>query len=441
MPPHWSRSWPFWRLCQCLVRFNVGVTNDQSIYFPNDNINLTATHPVEYDRVPSYASEDSFMATLLQTDVTRTDFGSLPSNGPDDQTFEDIDFVKMPPADVFAFNELRSCADLYRMCREQQIEIRPHFQREFVWKNPAQTRFIDSLAKNLPIPSMCFSMDFHTGNWQVIDGQQRMSTIVKFFTGNWTLSPLPDVDDLLSGATLPDFSKGADEGNPDLRRIIRQIENTSLPITVLRCNTRDRNHMEYIFTIFHRLNTGGTKLNNQEIRNGIFSGRFNDLLNELDGEPRWLAINDSSARKLSRFRGQEIILRFFALHDGIQNYKNSLVKFLNDYMFENRYQCNAFLDKKRQLFLQTVETVWGKVLGEAYPGRLPVSVLEALLVGVATNLDSITAGSAEDARARFESLLQSDAFSDEALSSGLARKEKVEARISTAIRAFADPMS
>ena len=375
------------------------------------------------------------MATLLQSDVSNNGINSPALEDTDLETFDEVDFVKVPPDDVFAFNELRSCADLYRMCRDKQIETQPYYQREYVWSNPTQTRFIDSLAKSLPIPSMCFSMDFRTGNWQVIDGQQRMSTIIKFLNGNWRLSKLPDVDDVLSGVTIPDLGTDSSEGNPELFRLIQRIENTTLPITVLRCNTSDPSHMEYIFTIFHRLNTGGSKLNNQEIRNCIYSGPFNDLLNEMDNNPHWLDIHGRGPLRTKRFRGQEIILRFFALQDGMQTYKNSLVRFLNDYMFQNRYPSDDFLDAKRDLFLQTVEVVWHKVFGETYK-RWPIAILEALLVGVATNLESVAAGSADDAQKMFETLLRSDAFSETALSAGLARREKVEARISTAIRVF-----
>ena len=90
------------------------------------------------------------------------------------QTFEEIDGFSVPPADLIAYNELRSCADLYRMYRERQLEISPEFQREIVWSTPVQTRFIDSLVKQLPIPTMCFSLDYKTQKWQVIDGLQRM---------------------------------------------------------------------------------------------------------------------------------------------------------------------------------------------------------------------------------------------------------------------------
>ncbi|MDC4669194.1 DUF262 domain-containing protein, partial [Acinetobacter baumannii] len=58
-----------------------------------------------------------------------------------------------PPSDIIAFNELRSCADLFRMYKSNQLKIDPDFQRNLVWSISAKSRFIDSLAKQLPIPS------------------------------------------------------------------------------------------------------------------------------------------------------------------------------------------------------------------------------------------------------------------------------------------------
>ena len=67
-----------------------------------------------------------------------------------------------------------------------------------------------------------------------------------------------------------------------LHHFYSRVENLSVPVTVLRCDFDKKSHMEYLFTIFHRLNTGGMKLNNQEIRNCIYGGPFNELLRDLD---------------------------------------------------------------------------------------------------------------------------------------------------------------
>ena len=172
---------------------------------------------------------------------------------------------EIPPVDIVAFNELRSCADLFRLYSASQLKIMPHYQRDVVWPPSAQTRFIDSLVKQLPIPSMCISLDYKTEKRQVVDGLQRMSVIVKFLSDmNWRLSNIDDIDKRIANKTVEFISRQYPE-------IYRRIENTTLPVTVLRCDLSKRTHQEFIFTIFHRLNTGGLKLTNQEIRNCIYS--------------------------------------------------------------------------------------------------------------------------------------------------------------------------
>ena len=110
-------------------------------------------------------------------------------------TFEAADAEQpIPPPDIVAYNELRSCADLVRMHSSGKLELQPDFQRDVVWKQDDQSRFIDSLVKQLPIPSMCFSLDYKTQRWKVIDGLQRMSSIVKFLSKiEWRLSNLNDI--------------------------------------------------------------------------------------------------------------------------------------------------------------------------------------------------------------------------------------------------------
>lgn len=71
----------------------------------------------------------------------------------EEQTLYDDDNAEVPPEDIVAYNELRSCADLYRMHTQKILDIQPEFQRDIVWKGPDQTRFIDSLIKQLPIPA------------------------------------------------------------------------------------------------------------------------------------------------------------------------------------------------------------------------------------------------------------------------------------------------
>lgn len=355
----------------------------------------------------------------------------------EEQTFTEDDSFEVPPPDVIAYNELRSCADLYRLAREGLLEIHSDFQREIVWNKPAQTRFIDSLVKQLPIPSMCFSFDYKTERWQVIDGLQRMSTIVRFLSGDkWTLSAVPDIDPSIAGTHVPDFLPTTPGDNLELHKYYRRIENFTLPITVIRCDSSNPKHMEYVFTIFHRLNTGSTKLNNQEIRNCIYSGAFNDLLVELDQNEIWLKLNGRSSTDGDRYRGRELILRLFAFQDCYQHYKGRLAAFLNEYMQAWRQPDSEFLAAKKELFDRTVRIVGLSIFKGRPHGNVRLSVLEATLVGVACNLDWLQGQADNVIRQMYYDLLKADEFSDEILSEGLSGIPRVQGRMSTAKRIF-----
>lgn len=348
-------------------------------------------------------------------------------------TFEEDDSTEIPPADVFAYNELRSCADLFRMYKDGILEIRPAYQRDIIWPDPAQTRFIDSLIKQLPIPSMCFSLDFKSQKWQVIDGLQRMATIIRFLTSSgWTLSKLDDIDPKISGKPISLFA----DKKSDLNQYYTRIENLTLPITVLRCDYDKPSHANYIFTIFHRLNSGGMKLNNQEIRNCIYSGPLNDFFKELDSNPEWMKINRMDGPGDYRYTKQEIILRFFAFHDKYESYRGHLAKFLNDYMKEYRYPEESFISEKRTLFTRTVGIVYKSVFAGKIPAKLSTSILEATLVGVSFNLSFLETQNQDAIQSLYDKMTDHYEFSEQRLREGLAGKERVIARISTAKKIF-----
>lgn len=340
-----------------------------------------------------------------------------------------------PPSDIVAYNELRSCADLLRMHIDGNLEIEPDFQRDFVWKSTDQTRFIDSLVKQLPIPSMCFAYDFKQSKWIVIDGLQRISTIVRFLSGeDWRLSDLDDIDRVLAGksaATIRNAKAG------ELKQVYTRVQNQTIPINVLRCDLSKRSHNEYLFTIFHRLNSGGMKLNNQEIRNCIYSGSLNETLKALDQNADWRVINNMQPNANYRFAKQEAILRFFAFFERRKEYKGSVVKFLNDYMFKHRNADQKFLEEHTALFAKVVKFLAKKVLTERPAHRVPGTVLEAVMVGVASHIDEIEDMSVADAKARFAELRADDSVSDASLAEGLSKRDKVDKRLDAAIRIFA----
>lgn len=352
----------------------------------------------------------------------------------EERTLYEDDSAEIPPTDIVAYNELRSCADLHRMYQQGILEIQPDFQRDIVWKGPDQTRFIDSLIKQLPIPSMCFALDHKAQRWIVIDGLQRISTIVRFLEGgDWKLSKLDDIDPDLAGKSVAAIKTSTTK----LHHFYTRVENLSVPVTVLRCDFSKQSHMEYLFTIFHRLNTGGMKLNNQEIRNCIYGGSFNRLLKELDTNTGWRRLNKMRPGQNYRFTKQEIILRFFAFTERYKKYEGHLAKFLNSYMHDNQDMDESVVDAKRMLFETTVMYIIKKVFDSKTPPKLSLTVLEALLVGVGSNIKDIMDDTTEQARKKYENLICSNEFSEAALREGLSKKPRVLERMRAAINSFA----
>lgn len=343
-----------------------------------------------------------------------------------------LDYDESPPSDLVAFNELRSCADLFRMHSEGQLRLDPDFQREEVWPRSSQTRFVDSLVKQLPIPSLCFSYDFATSERQVVDGRQRIASIIKFLDSkSWKLSRLKDIDQTISNKTNSDIKA-------KYPTVYAQVQNTTIPVTVLRCDLQKVSHREYLFMIFHRLNAGGMKLNNQQIRNCIFSGTFNDFLKEAARNFYVVKVFDRGRNWTIRFSSEELILRILSFRESHTNYREPLSKHLNAFMSEHRNPEESVLSQISEQFLKAAEIVQTQFDG--YQGKqlshLNKATLEALFVGVLRNGELLDARSKTENRRCFARLLKDPLFSTHALKGGLAARDKVIARLDRAVEIF-----
>jgi len=339
-------------------------------------------------------------------------------------------YSETPPSDIVAFNELRSCADLVRMHTSMQLIIKPDFQRDVVWPNTAQSRFIDSLVKQLPIPSMCLSLDYKTEKRLMIDGLQRISSIIRFLTDDdWRLSSIDDIDSRISGRTVSHIREKHSE-------IYSRIENLTIPITVLRCDYSKKSHLQYLFTIFHRLNTGGNKLSNQEIRNCIFAGNFNDLLKEIVGKSETRELLGLETDKSYRFSYEELFLRVFAFSETLDSYNGRLARYLNDYMESKKNISDTEIQDKRNAIFRCIILLYKNILDGVRLPKISKTTIESIMVGIYENIDNLETESNKDLLRRYETLRKDPHFSIESLSEGLAATEKVKARITKAVNIF-----
>lgn len=345
----------------------------------------------------------------------------------------DVTETVIPPEDIVAFNESRSCADLYRLYDKNQLDIKPDFQRGIVWKTKEQSLFIDSLIKQLPIPSLCISLDVKSQKRLVIDGLQRIWSIIRFLQYekiDWTLSESNDLDPRISGRRVSYIH----EEEPIL---FDKLENLTIPITVIRCDYSKPMHMNYLFQIFRRLNSGGSKLLNQEIRNCIFQGKFNDLLHVLAYNVKWLNVNKTTKDivEKSRFGNEERILRFFAMYERWESYKGNLSGFLNEFMDENKNVSSDKITKWEKLFLRVLGVVEQLELRDDI--RKNKNLFEGVLVGIGVNIDAVEHLAIEELRERFGRLLKTRPYAED-IREGMAHTVKVRERMEAAISAFGE---
>lgn len=192
--------------------------------------------------------------------------------------------------------------------------------------------------------------------------------------------------------------------------------------------------MQYLFQIFYRLNSGGNKLYNQEIRNCIFQGNFNTLLKSLARSSDWLNVNHITKEKIdtSRFNNEERILRFFAFYYELDQYKGKLAAFLNEFMRSHKDLTEEEKNEYASLLSRSL-----KVAMEIKKLSTSKNVFEAVLIGIAANISVLETKSADDINRLYKDVEGDVNFSEETLKEGLGSLEKVKNRINAAKKIFA----
>jgi hypothetical protein len=185
--------------------------------------------------------------------------------------------------------------------------------------------------------------------------------------------------------------------------------------------------------IFHRLNAGGTKLNNQEIRNAVYQGVFNNFLKDCSKFQEWRNISGSRLKR--RFRDIELILRFFAFFDHLNSYNGNLALFLNEYMQKNRNTIGV-IDGKRILFTRVINVINNKFSEIKLLTNASNTVVEGALYGVSKNLDFLEGDKVSKLDTFFKKMIAAEAFSEKNIREGIARKEKVLSRLEVAQKIF-----
>lgn len=236
--------------------------------------------------------------------------------------------------DIATYPSDFTLAGIVKMWNEKDITI-PEFQREFVWTIKQSSLLIESFLLGLPVPPVFFYIDPDSRNL-VIDGQQRILSVVYYFDGYFG-------SESIQGKRQVFRLKGLDPRSPYSEKRFedldpgdqRKLENS----VVLRAiNVRQLSPAKdntSIYHIFERLNTGGTPLKPQEVRNCVFRGEIVKLLRELNNDKNWRKIIGKPLL-VKHQRDVELVLRMFALSTKWNTYEKPMKEFLNVTMSRNK---------------------------------------------------------------------------------------------------------
>jgi hypothetical protein len=304
-----------------------------------------------------------------------------------------------------------------------EIDLRPEFQRDFVWDINRASLFIDSLLIGLPIPSIFLGKSKEDETYKVIDGQQRLKSAYYFLLGKFNTKGKDQIFNLRklddrewNGKTFAELDE----------KFQRRIRNAVLNTTVIE--DIDSNP-RVVHDIFHRLNTGGMPLKDQEIRNCIYNGAFNKELFIFNENENWrLLLGQRYPDR--RLRDLELILRFFALKDGLSKYAPSMREFLSNYQKEN-----AKHKPDGDLFESVLKVIIEEIGENAFKVKRTVnkSVCDAVMVSIAQILSE--GKSFKDLKVNHKKLINDDEFV-RYVSSGTSTETSVNGRISLARNYF-----
>ena len=236
-----------------------------------------------------------------------------------------------------------SLFEIKRRCERGDIILNPDFQRNEVWGKKQESELIESILMGIPIP-IIYLFQARDTTIQIVDGRQRITAIINFMNDDFKLMQLK----IMKSSIGKKFS--------DLESIQqRKIEDYQIDTYLIQPPTPER----VKFDIFDRVNRGGTKLNNQEMRNALYQGQSTKLLKELSELDSFKKATNNSI-KPKQMKDRYIILRFIGFYlyfskqlDDIE-YKGNIDDFLAEVM--------QYLNKSDSIIITRLKSIFDKTM-------------------------------------------------------------------------------
>jgi hypothetical protein len=309
-------------------------------------------------------------------------------------------------------NEIRtdkldmSYGELGNLYENDELKIRPEYQRLFRWTPTQKTRFIESILLGFPTPAIFVAED-PQGIWELVDGLQRVSTVLEF---------MGTLRDPLNGQLKPPSRLVKGEHNPrlptmdgmgfsDLSLQARlSIKRAGCRVEVIKIASKST--MKY--EVFERLNTGGSGLTDQEVRNCIFRATDPEFVDWIEKLAEFPAFADNLG--LSEFQEKTmfdrgLVLRYFTIKNAYKEFEHDVEPFITDFTRQVLEGDRPFYrEKEEPLFKDTFQCIadalgedsWRHYRNGKHTGPLSVYVFETVATGVAVNIDRMRKLSSRD---------------------------------------------
>ncbi|PAK90586.1 hypothetical protein B8X02_16125 [Stenotrophomonas rhizophila] len=346
--------------------------------------------PSDPEKVPSSSTDQDASADK------DTSLDVVEGSEDDDEAYVAYDIASYPADYTLSVIEA--------MWKDGEILV-PTFQRKFVWSIKQASLLIESLLMGLPVPQAFFYVD-PSGKNLVIDGLQRIKSIVAFFAGEFGEKDI-------HGKVVPFKLTGLSPRSPyagHTYQDLEEVDKRKLRYSVLRViNVRQLGPQDddtSAYHIFERLNTGGTPLTVQEIRHCVYHGRFVDLLIALNKNESWRRILGKEGFDKHQ-KDVELVLRVFAMFSRADEYEKPMKEFLNKAMAANIKADTKQVAEFERKFSMVVDGFLRAVGGKPFhiKGRLNASALDSVL-GVLLQGGDIP----NDVDKRYARLLEDEVF-------------------------------
>lgn len=317
------------------------------------------------------------------------------------------------PADT----TLRGYVDMW----DRSELVIPDFQRKFVWDQVRASKLIESFLLGLPIPGVFLFKRRDKSSYLIIDGQQRIRSIIAFMKGEFKdrKFQLKNVSDKWSGKRFTDLSEEEQF----------RLQGAVLRSTIIQQISPD-DHTS-IYLIFERLNSGGVNLSPMEIRQCVSNSPFMDHLKSLNDDENWRRIIGQDQPDI-RLRDVELILRCLALHNRFEQYDKPMKGFLNEYAEREKINPSDY-DESKRVFSEVCSAIIEQ-LGEKpfhFKGRLNYGLLDSVLSSL------LKVGPKENLKVAFKGLIADKEF-EQSITLNTSDVLPVKTRIGLALAAFSD---